>query len=189
MADSLRAPGPELLAALEAALGPGGVVAPEPRHLEEPRGRYHGTAAAVLRPADTAGVAAAVRLCAAARVGIVPYGGGTGLVGGQVRPLGPSDGPPALILALDRLDRIRALDTTDNVVVAEAGVVLADLRSPPPRPPAGSSRSPSPPKAPRGSAAISRPMPAAPTCCATATPATSRWDWKRCSPTAACTTA
>jgi FAD/FMN-containing dehydrogenase len=129
MADTLRAPGPELLAALEAALGPGGVVPPEPRHLEEPRGRFRGTAAAVLRPADTAAVAAAVRLCAAARVGIVPYGGGTGLVGGQVRPLGPSDGPPALILALDRLDRIRALDTTDNVAVAEAGVVLADLQS------------------------------------------------------------
>jgi FAD/FMN-containing dehydrogenase len=125
MPDILRAPGPDLLAALESALGPGGVVPPEPRHLEEPRGRFHGTAAAVLRPADTDAVAAAVRLCAAARVGIVPYGGGTGLVGGQVRP----GGPPALILSLDRLDRIRALDTTDNVVVAEAGVVLADLQS------------------------------------------------------------
>jgi FAD/FMN-containing dehydrogenase len=125
MPEPLRAPGPDLLAALEAALGPGGVVPPEPRHLEEPRGRFHGTAAAVLRPADTEAVATAVRLCAAARVGIVPYGGGTGLVCGQVRP----EGPPALILSLERLDRIRALDTTDNVIVAEAGVVLADLQS------------------------------------------------------------
>ena len=35
-------------------------------------------------PASTAAVAAAVAVCAEARVGIVPYSGGTGLVGGQV---------------------------------------------------------------------------------------------------------
>ena len=73
-----------VLERLAAALGPGGVVPPEPRYLEEPRGRFAGRAAAVLRPASTEAVAAAVAICAAARVGIVPYSGGTGLVGGQV---------------------------------------------------------------------------------------------------------
>jgi FAD/FMN-containing dehydrogenase len=117
----LAEPGADLLAALEAALGPGGVIAPEARYLEEPRGRFAGMAAAVLRPRDTAGVATAVRLCAEARVGIVPYGGGTGLVGGQVR----GEGPRPLVLALERLDRVRAVAPADAVMTVEAGVVLA----------------------------------------------------------------
>ena len=44
-----------VLERLAAALGPGGVVPPEPRYLEEPRGRFAGRAAAVLRPASTDG--------------------------------------------------------------------------------------------------------------------------------------
>jgi FAD/FMN-containing dehydrogenase len=71
------------VARLAEALGPDSVRPPEARYLEEPRGRFPGHAAAVVRPASTDAVAAAVRLCAAARVGVVPYAGGTGLVGGQ----------------------------------------------------------------------------------------------------------
>lgn len=118
-------PGADFLAALEAALGPGCVVPPEPRYLEEPRGRFRGLAAALLRPRDTEGVARAVRLCAEARVGIVPYGGGTGVVGGQVRP----DPPAPVILSLERLSTISEVDPADNVMTAGAGVVLADARA------------------------------------------------------------
>ncbi len=114
-----------VLERLAAALGPGGVVAPEPRYLEEPRGRFHGQAAAVLRPASTAAVAAAVAVCAAARVGIVPYSGGTGLVGGQI--LG--EGPLAVIMSFERMAAIRDLDLVDGVLVAEAGCVLADVQA------------------------------------------------------------
>lgn len=112
--------GPDLLARLEAALGPGGVVPPEPRYLEEPRGRFRGRAAAVLRPGDVAAVQAAVRLCAEARVGIVPYAGGTGLVGGQVMEAGPVP----VVLSVERLAAIRDLDLIDNVLTAEAGWCL-----------------------------------------------------------------
>ena len=114
-----------VLERLAAALGPGGVVAPEPRYLEEPRGRFHGQAAAVLRPASTAAVAAAVAVCAAARVGIVPYSGGTGLVGGQI--LG--EGPLPVIMSFERMAAIRDLDLVDGVLVAEAGCVLADVQA------------------------------------------------------------
>jgi FAD/FMN-containing dehydrogenase len=121
----LREPDQDLLSRLEAALGPGSVAAPEPRFLEEPRGRLAGVAAAVLRPRDTAGVAAAVRLCAEARVGIVPYAGGTGLVGGQVslaatRPV---------VLTVERLSAIREVDPDDNVLTAEAGAILVDVQA------------------------------------------------------------
>ena len=114
-----------MLERLAAALGPGGVAPVEPRYLEEPRGRLSGRAAAVLKPASVEEVAAAVRVCAAARVGIVPYSGGTGLVGGQIF----GEGPLPVILSFERMARIRDLDLEDNVLVAEAGVVLADVQA------------------------------------------------------------
>lgn len=124
MSQPLEPATPALIERLSAALGPEAVRPPEPRYLEEPRGRYSGRAAAVLRPADTAAVARAVALCAEARVGIVPYAGGTGLVGGQIF----EEGPLPVILSVERLDRIRALDTTDGVLVAEAGCILASVQ-------------------------------------------------------------
>jgi FAD/FMN-containing dehydrogenase len=121
----LNAADADLLGRLEQALGPRGVIATEPRYLEEPRGRHIGRAAAVLRPASTDEVAAAVRLCAAARVGIVPYAGGTGLVGGQIAEAGPMP----VVMSFERMATIRDLDVTDNVLVAEAGVVLAEVQA------------------------------------------------------------
>ena len=116
---------PDLLERLQAALGSDGVRPPEPRYLEEPRGRFHGRAAAVVRPASTDEVAVAVRLCAEAQVGVVPYAGGTGLVGGQVY----GDGPLPVLLSVERMARIRALDLVDGVLVAEAGCVLGDVQA------------------------------------------------------------
>ncbi len=124
-AQTLNAADDALLARLADTLGSDAVRAPEDRYLEEPRGRYRGHAAAVLRPADTEAVAAAVRLCAEARVGIIPYAGGTGLVGGQIMETGPAP----VILSLERLTRVRDIDATDNVMTAEAGVVLADAHA------------------------------------------------------------
>jgi FAD/FMN-containing dehydrogenase len=121
----LRDADAELLESLSAALGASGVVPAEPRYLEEPRGRYTGRAAAVLRPASVAEVQVAVRLCAEARVGIVPYSGGTGLVGGQIL----SEGPLPVLLSSERLHAIRDVDVVDDVMVAEAGVILAEAQA------------------------------------------------------------
>jgi len=94
-------------------------------YLGEPRGRWQGRAATLLRPASTEAVAAVVRHCAARRIGIVPYGGGTGLVGGQTA----ETGPPPVLLSLERMTRLRMLAPEEGIVTAEAGVVLADLKA------------------------------------------------------------
>ena len=97
----------------------------EPRYLEEPRGQYHGRASALLAPRSTDEVAAILRLASALRLPVVPYGGGTGLVGGQVAP----DGPPPLLVSLERMTAIRAIYPQEAVLVAEAGAVLADVQA------------------------------------------------------------
>lgn len=103
----------------EAAFRPVG-----PRYLEEPRGRYSGPGGLVLAPGSTAEVAAAVRIAAAHRIAVIPFGGGTGLVGGQIAP----DLPRPLILSLERMTAIRAIHPAENVLVAEAGAILADVQ-------------------------------------------------------------
>jgi FAD/FMN-containing dehydrogenase len=108
------------LETLAALLPPGTLRAPEARHVSEPRGRWQGQGAAVAAPRTVEEVAQIVRACAAARVGIVPWGGGTGLVGGQLSP----DGPAPLILSLERMTVIRAVHATENVLIAEAGATL-----------------------------------------------------------------
>jgi FAD/FMN-containing dehydrogenase len=97
----------------------------EPRYLEEPRGRYAGAAGLVLAPANVDEVATIIRACAAARVPVVPYGGGTGLVGGQIAE---GDMSP-LILSLERMTAIREVYPDENVLIAEAGVILADVQA------------------------------------------------------------
>lgn len=113
------------VARLRAALGRDAVRPAEERFLEEPRGRYRGQAAAVLLPRSPEEVAAVVRLCAEARVGIVPYSGGTGLVGGQLAEAGPMP----VLLAFERMARIRDFDPATGLMVAEAGAILADVRA------------------------------------------------------------
>ena len=60
----------------------------EPGYVEEPRGRWKGQAEYVARPKSTEDVSALVKLCHTHRVAIIPYGGGTGLVGGQLAETG-----------------------------------------------------------------------------------------------------
>ncbi|WP_299724478.1 FAD-binding oxidoreductase [uncultured Tateyamaria sp.] len=92
--------------------------------LQEPRGRYQGTVGLVARPRTTQEVAALVRAASEARVPVIPYGGGTGLVGGQVVP----DGPLPLVLSLDRMNAVRDVYRQENVLVAEAGAILTDVQ-------------------------------------------------------------
>ncbi|MEP2027493.1 MAG: FAD-binding oxidoreductase [Paracoccaceae bacterium] len=97
----------------------------EPRYLEEPRGKYKGQAGLVLVPSSAEQVAAIVGAAAQARVGVIPYGGGTGLVGGQIAP----DLPAPVIVSLERMNKLRAIYPAENVLIAEAGVILADVQS------------------------------------------------------------
>ena len=84
------------------------------------RRRWRGKALAVVRPGSTAEVAAVVRACMARGVAIVPQGGNTGLVGGGV----PDDSGTQVLLSLQRMNRIRAIDEANLTLTADAGCVL-----------------------------------------------------------------
>jgi FAD/FMN-containing dehydrogenase len=93
-------------------------------HLVEWRNSYQGATPLLLRPSSTAEVAAIVAVCAEADVAIVPQGGNTGLVGGQIpRPEGHD-----VLLSTSRLRRVRALDPVDNTITVEAGCTLAEVQ-------------------------------------------------------------
>ena len=94
-------------------------------YLREPRGQWTGTAGAVAAPDSTEGVAAVVGAAAAARVPVVPYGGGTGLVGGQTMP----EGPAPVLLSLERMNRVTAVHPRDGAVEAQAGATLEQVRA------------------------------------------------------------
>jgi FAD/FMN-containing dehydrogenase len=91
--------------------------------LVEPRGLYKGCARALVRPASTAEVSAVVAACAGSQAPIVPQGGNTGLVGGQI-PLGPE-----IVLSLKRLNRVREVDALADSMIVEAGVTLAEAQA------------------------------------------------------------
>ncbi len=92
-------------------------------YLNEPRGRWAGQGF-VVAPGTTEEVALVVQTCADAGVPIVPYSGGTGLVGGQLS----DEGPTPVVLSLERMNRIRDVYPSENVLVCDAGVILADVQ-------------------------------------------------------------
>ncbi|MGK9063790.1 FAD-binding oxidoreductase [Stutzerimonas chloritidismutans] len=116
-----------LLHALEAIVGPAGIVCDPARmasYLSDWRNAYSGLAALVVRPATTEEVAAVVRLCHEHRVGLVPQGGNTGLCGGSI----PDASGTQVVLSLTRMTRIRQIDLANETITVEAGVVLQHLQ-------------------------------------------------------------
>lgn len=93
-------------------------------YLVEMRDLYHGRTPLVLRPGSVAEVSAILKLADETKTPIVPQGGNTGLVGGQV----PHETNNEIVVSLKRLDRIREIDATSNTMTCEAGVVLASAQ-------------------------------------------------------------
>ena len=89
------------------------------------RGIAGATPRAVLRPATLGQVQEAVRACVAEGLAIVPAGGRTGLAGGAILP---GNGPEAVVLSLERMNRIRDVDARDFSLVAEAGCVIQHVQ-------------------------------------------------------------
>src|SRR5262249_38136380 len=95
-----RAVEPALLKRFAAIVGEAHTITDEREHeayVTEPRGLWRGRTSAVLRPGSVAEVAAILRLANETATAIVPQGGNTGLVGGQV----PEHGE--IVLSLKRL--------------------------------------------------------------------------------------
>lgn len=95
------------------------------RYLEDPRGRFKGKASLVLLPGSTQEVARIVRLCDETRTGLIPYGGGTGVVAGQLSP----ENENAIIVSLERMNRIREVNVGDFAMVTEAGCILENVHA------------------------------------------------------------
>jgi FAD/FMN-containing dehydrogenase len=116
---------PDLLAHFAAIVGQKYAVtdvAAQKPYLLEMRDLYQGHTPLVLRPGSVAEVAAILKLANETKTAIVPQGGNTGLVGGQI----PHHGE--VILSLNRLDKIREVDPVSNTMTVEAGVTLQRAR-------------------------------------------------------------
>ncbi len=120
---SLNSVTPAFVEALGAELPASALRPAAARDLEEPRARWSGRAGIVATPANSGEVATVLRHAHAARVPVVPYGGGTGLVGGQVSP----DGPAPLLMSLERMQAVRGIWPEENVMEVEAGAILSDI--------------------------------------------------------------
>ena len=88
------------------------------------RKRTRGQALAVVRPGSTQQVADVVKACAQANVSIVPQGGNTGLVVGGI----PDNTGAQVLLSLQRMNAIRAIDADNLTLTAEAGCVLQNVQ-------------------------------------------------------------
>ena len=121
-------PAANVLQRLREVVGAGGFI-DEPAgiapYLEEWRGLFVGATALVVRPQNTDEVAALVRICHDTHTPFVPQGGRTGLCGGAV----PDASGDAIVLSLERMNRIRAVDPMGYTLTAEAGCVLASIQS------------------------------------------------------------
>ena len=128
MPSELKAPTPELLARFAAIVGEkGALTAPadvQP-YCQEWRDKYFGRTPMVLRPASTAEVSAILKLANEERIAIVPQGGNTGLVGGQT----PFETGTEIVLSLERMKAIRAVDPAGNTITADAGATLQSVQA------------------------------------------------------------
>ncbi len=112
---------------LKTIVGPGGYLDQptdiEP-HVKSWRGNWVGRSPLVLRPKSTAEMAAIVKICAETDTAIVPQGGNTGLTYGSQ----PGTAGNEVVVSTNRLRAIRAIDTENDSITVEAGVVLQEIQ-------------------------------------------------------------
>ncbi len=89
--------------------------------LVEWRDKYQGQTPIMLMPGSTEDVVQCVNLCRENELKIVPQGGNTGLVGGQI-PQGE------VLLSTRRLNKIRDINPVTNALVVESGATLQSVQ-------------------------------------------------------------
>jgi len=95
------------------------------KYLEEPRGLLNGNNSSILAlPRTTKEASIIVKACQKEKISIIPYSGGTGLVGGQVDPRHEA----SLILSTERMKNIRDFYLDEKVIIVESGVILEHLQ-------------------------------------------------------------
>jgi alkyldihydroxyacetonephosphate synthase len=90
------------------------------------RGRLEAVPDGVARPIDAGGVRDLLAFAAANGAGVIPYGGGTSVVGGITPAAG---GPPTLTIGLDRLAGLMSLDERSGLATFGGGTSGPDLEA------------------------------------------------------------
>lgn len=114
-----------LLDHLKSIVGPKGWIAPADagKYFADPRDRFRGSAALIVLPSTTGEVSQIIATCNETGTGIIPFGGGTGGVAGHMA----IDGGSPIVLSTERMNAIRSVNIDDEIVVAEAGCILANV--------------------------------------------------------------
>jgi FAD/FMN-containing dehydrogenase len=125
MSKPLTALSPATLARFVAVVGDKNAITDKEKQtpfLVEFRALWTGHTPVVLRPGSTKEVSDILKIANETSTAIVPQGGNTGLVGGQI----PHNGE--VVLSLQRLDKVREVDAVSNTITVEAGVTLQRTR-------------------------------------------------------------
>jgi len=93
------------------------------KYLKEWRGVYTGVAGAIVKPKSTKEVSNILKFAYRKNISCIPQGGNTGLVGGQI-PFNKDH----IVISLERLNKIREINPTNQSVTVEAGLILSDLQ-------------------------------------------------------------
>lgn len=127
MASGFNRPDDDLLSDLKGIVGAGGWKSgPDvTRYFEDPRGRFEGKACLIVLPETTEQVAQIVCRCNAAKVSIVPFSGGTGVVAGQMS----IESGNAIVLSLERMNKVRDILLDDGAIIVEAGCILENIHN------------------------------------------------------------
>ena len=107
-----------------AALGKNVIEDLSPHHAIEPRGTFKNFAGRVIRPSCTQEVSVIMSILNEMNTKVIPYCGGTGLVGGQMAP--KSD---YFLLSLDKMNSVRSISSFDGTITVEAGMILSDVQN------------------------------------------------------------
>ena len=90
-----------------------------PLYLSEPRGVYKNKSLHVIKPKSTKEVSECLKLATKYKIGVVPWSGGTGLVGGQIAPH-----KYYVTLSMERMNKIKNFSAVNQSIEVEAGVIL-----------------------------------------------------------------
>ena len=127
MSSSVRPASSEFLSRLTTIVGADNAIADpaeQAPYLSEWRDLYMGRTPLIVKPASTEEVSQVLALANAEGVGVVPQGGNTGLVGGQI----PRETGNDIVLSLKRMRRIRDIDPAGTSMTVEAGLTLGEVQ-------------------------------------------------------------